>query len=113
MLRILLGVLCCVLFAEASEYIFSYRVTIANGLMLNEKYNFAPTMLNVSMLDVNPYKTCEIVHSANTEKEFLNAYKSKILECFFQWGVRLEDHSKIYNLQGESLTFLSIPPFAY
>ncbi|MBX7489901.1 hypothetical protein [Helicobacter turcicus] len=112
MFRILWGVVFCGLFLSASEYLFSYRVAIRNGIILNEKYNFSPAMVSAKMLDEirNPYKKCEIPHKAKNEKEFIYGYKEKILECFFGWGVRLEDRSEVRNLQGKSMTLLSIPP---
>ncbi len=112
MFRILLGLICFVVVGEASEYIFSYRIAVKNGVILNEKYYFSPAMVNSKLLDKtkNPYKKCEISHEAKTEKALINDYKAKILECFFQWGVRLEDRSEVSNLQGRSLTFLAIPP---
>ncbi len=104
--------LCLSLFAEASEYIFTYRVTVKNGIVLGEKYYFSPSMLsgNLSQKTKNPSKKCEISHEAKTEKDFINRYKEKILECFFNWGIRLEDRSETQNLRGRSVTLLSIPP---
>ncbi|EEO25981.1 hypothetical protein [Helicobacter winghamensis] len=112
MLRILWGIVFCGLSAWASEYLFSYRVVIKNGIVLNEKYNFSPAMVSAKMLDKvrNPYKKCEIPHGTKSEREFLAYYKEEILECFFNWGVRLEDRSEVQNLQGKSLTLLAIPP---
>lgn len=101
-----------VVWGEASEYIFSYRVAVKNGIILNEKYYFSPSMINANLLKQikHPYKKCEITHQAKSEKALLNDYKAKILECFFNWGVRLEDRSEVSNLKGKSLTFLAIPP---
>nr|WP_317381123.1 hypothetical protein [uncultured Helicobacter sp.] len=112
MFRILWGIVFCGLILNATEYLFSYRVAIKNGIILNEKYNFSPAMVSAKMLDRvrNPYKKCEISHEAKNEKEFINNYKEEILECFFGWGVRLEDRSEVQNLQGKSLTLLWIPP---
>lgn len=112
MLKTLFGIAFLGVFLSASEYLFSYRVAIKNGIILNEKYNFSPAMMNAKMLNrlQNPYKKCEIPHQAKSEREFLRDYKEEILKCFFNWGVRLEDRSKVTNLQGESLSSLSIPP---
>lgn len=112
MIRVLFGMLCCALFVEASEYIFSYRVAVKNGILLSEKYYFSPAMVSAKMLDKvqSSYQSCEIAHDAKTEKEFIKAYQNEILACFFSWGVRLEDRSEVRNLQGRSITFLSIPP---
>ncbi len=112
MLRILFGLMCFVALGEASEYIFSYRVAVENGIILNEKYYFSPAMVSAKILNQtkNPYKKCEISHEARSEKALINEYKPKILECFFNWGVRLEDRSEVSNLRGKSMTFLVIPP---
>ncbi|MCI5968610.1 hypothetical protein [Helicobacter sp.] len=112
MLRILWGIVFCSLSLEALEYLFSYRVAIKNGIILNEKYNFSPAMVSAKMLDKvrSPYRKCEIAHDAKNEKEFIYTHKGEILECFFHWGVRLEDRSEVQNLQGKSLTLLAIPP---
>lgn len=97
---------------HASEYIFSYRIAVKNGIVLNEKYDFSPAMVSANTLKQtkHPYKSCEILHDAKSEKALLKDYKAKILECFFNWGVRLEDRSEVHNLRGNSLTFLVIPP---
>ncbi|WP_238699272.1 hypothetical protein [Helicobacter sp. MIT 05-5294] len=112
MFRILLGLACFVVLCEASEYIFSYRVAVKDGIVLNEKYYFSPAMVSAKILNQtkNPYKKCEISHEAKSEKVLINDYKIKILECFFQWGVRLEDHSEVSRMRGKSTTFLAIPP---
>lgn len=112
MLRILFGLVCFVVWCGASEYIFSYRVAVKNGIVLNEKYYFSPAMVSAKLLNKtkNPYRKCEIPHEARNEKDLINDYKAKILECFFEWGVRLEDRSEVSRLQGKSLTFLEIPP---
>ena len=79
---------------------------------MNEKYDFSPSMVSANMLKQtkHPYKSCEIAHDAKSEKALLKDYKVRILECFFNWGVRLEDRSEVHNLRGSSLTFLAIPP---
>ncbi|WP_290880095.1 hypothetical protein [Helicobacter sp.] len=104
--------MCFAALCEASEYIFSYRVAVENGIILNEKYYFSPAMVSAKILNQtkNPYKKCEINHEARNEKALINEYKPKILECFFNWGVRLEDRSEVSNLRGKSMTFLVIPP---
>lgn len=112
MFRVLFGLMCFVMLCEASEYVFSYRVAVKDGIILNEKYYFSPAMVSAKILNQtkNPYKKCEINHEARSEKALINEYKSKILECFFNWGVRLEDRSEVSNLRGKSMTFLVIPP---
>lgn len=112
MFRILCGILCFMGIINASEYIFSYRIAVKNGIVLNEKYDFSPSMVSANMLKQtkHPYKSCEILHDAKSEKALLKDYRAKILECFFNWGVRLEDRSEVRNLRGNSLTFLVIPP---
>ncbi|WP_104722548.1 hypothetical protein [Helicobacter mesocricetorum] len=96
----------------ASEYIFSYQLGVKNGIILKEKYYFSPTMIGAKILkkDKNPYKKCEIPHLARSEKEFLKDYKEEILECFFTWGIKLEDRTETKYLQSQSTTFLWIPP---
>lgn len=112
MLKILFGILFFAVFLNSAEYIFSYRVAVKNGIILNERYNFSPTMVHRNLLKKakNPYKSCEILHESQNEREFLNKYKEKVLECFFNWGVRLKDESSALNLQAKSLTHLEIPP---
>ena len=96
----------------ASESIFSYQLNVKNGIMLKERYYFSPTMIGAKVLnkDKNPNKKCEISHLARSEKEFLKEHKEEILECFFAWGIKLEDRTKMQHLQSQSLTFLWIPP---
>ncbi len=110
MQKILIGIFLCS-FIEASEYIFSYRVAVENGIVLSEKYYFSPAMVNAETLNKvkNPYKQCEIVHNAKSEKEFLRYSKEDILECFFKWGVKLEDRSTASDYKGAYISFLSIP----
>ena len=109
--KIFFGIMICSIVAGAAEYIFSYRVAIKNGIILNEKYYFSPAMLSANLLDKikNPYKKCEIVHNSKSEREFLDFAKEEILECFFKWGVKLEDRSKASNYQGEFVSLLSTP----
>ena len=111
MRKALWGIVFCGINLWALEYIFSYRVAIKDGVILNEKYHFSPAMVSAKMLDKTKsiYKKCEISHAAESEKDFIAHYKEEILECFFSWGVRLEDHSRVRNLQGEYLTLLHIP----
>ncbi|MDE5602743.1 MAG: hypothetical protein K2I71_02335 [Helicobacter sp.] len=111
MLKIIFALLLSMPF-YASEYLFSYQLSVKNGIVLNEKYYFSPTMIGSKILkkDRNPYKKCEISHLARSEKEFLKDYKEEILECFFTWGIKLEDRTKAQYLQSQSLTFLWIPP---
>lgn len=97
--------------AWASEYIFSYRLSVKNGIVSNEKYYFSRAMIHSRDLKYtkNPLRTCEIVHNTKTEKQFLQEYKQDILECFFKWGVKLEDWSKNLNHKNKSTTYLAIP----
>lgn len=94
---------------NARELIFSYRLAIKDGVILNEDYYFSPIMQERKR-KFSPYRNCEILHEANSENEFLKTYKEEILECFFKWGVRLEDRSKATNLVGNFVSVLSIPP---
>ncbi|CAM2959087.1 hypothetical protein [Helicobacter burdigaliensis] len=94
---------------NAREFVFSYRLAIKDGVVLNEDYYFSPVMQERKSR-LSPYKNCEILHEAKSEKEFLKNYKEEILECFFKWGIKLEDRSKATNLVGNFVSVLSIPP---
>lgn len=109
--KICFGILFCSAFLGAAEYLFSYRVAVKDGIVLSEKYYFSPAMLSASLLDKvkNPYQKCEIVHDSRSEREFLDSSKEEILECFFKWGVKLEDRSKAHGYQGSFVSYLSIP----
>ncbi len=111
MRKICLGIMLCNAFLGATEYLFSYRVAVKNGIVLSEKYYFSPAMLSASLLNKikNPYQKCEIIHDFTSEKEFLDSSKEAILECFFKWGVKLEDRSRAYDYQGDFVSYLSIP----
>ena len=81
MFRILCGILCFMGIINASEYIFSYRIAVKNGIILNEKYDFSPSMVSANMLKQtkHPYKSCEISHNAKSEKALLKDYKTKMV----------------------------------
>ncbi|MDE5592179.1 MAG: hypothetical protein K2I63_04415 [Helicobacter sp.] len=111
MQKIIFALLTLGIISYGSEYVFSYHLTVKNSIILKEKYYFSPAMISQQVLQKvkNPHKKCTISHLAENEKEFLQDYKDKILECFFYWGVKLEDITKNNNLQSQSITFLNIP----
>ena len=99
-------------FSFGSEYIFTYRIATKNGFVISEEYNFSKAMMNSRDFGFfrNAKKSCEIVHQARSERAFLKTYKQEILECFFNWGVKLEDRTKNINNKSISNTYLAIPP---
>ncbi|MDY3113371.1 MAG: hypothetical protein SOW25_03475, partial [Helicobacter sp.] len=103
----LIFVLCGVCFC--GEYIFSYRAAFRDGIIYNEKYNFTPAM-TLSRVEKSANLACEIEHNSKSEREFLKAYKEQILECFFKWGVKLQDRTESKNLKAKSISTLEIPP---
>ena len=114
MIRLFARIIVCVAlvgaFAWGGEYMFSYKVAVKNAVVINEQYYFSPVMTRDATRVKHPYKHCEIAHEAKSEKELLDSYKTAILECFFSWGVKLEDNSKVNNQRGNSLSHLAIPP---
>lgn len=96
------------------EYIFSYRLSVRDGVVLNETYHFVhamttPQRSNLERKNAKPQR-CQITHQAETEKEFFKDNQEKILECVFIWGVKLEDITQTTNAKATSTTILSIPP---
>ena len=101
-----------IFFAEclfAGEYVFSYRLSTKDGMVLGEKYHVSPSMVSSRITKHYKVKYCDVIHEAKNEVEFIGEYKDKILDCLFLWGVKLEDESKVVNLQNQSITILSIP----
>lgn len=93
----------------AREYVFSYRLSAKDSMVLGEKYYVSPSMVSSKLTKHYKGRYCDVIHEAKSEVEFIEKYKDKILECLFSWGVKLEDESKVVNLQNQSMTILSIP----
>ena len=111
-MRLILSFIMLFSFLCAKEYIFTYKIAVKNGITIKEEYNFSGAMISARDLDFykNANKKCEITHDAKTERSFLKDYKQEILECFFAWGIKLEDFTKSFNHKSTSITYLAIPP---
>lgn len=110
-LGLLLSPLFFPLFLEAETYIFSYKIAIKDGLVINESYRFSKAMVIPARYEV--LGECVIDVDEEEERRAIGRVRSahaEVLECFFERGVGLRDDTTASSLQARSTTTLWIPP---
>ncbi|RAX57053.1 hypothetical protein CCZ01_07345 [Helicobacter monodelphidis] len=98
------------LFGDERFYLFSYRVAVRNGMLINENYNISRSMVIPKHFVVKA--SCEIGEPLDdkTIHYRLKNSKEEMLICMMRNGIQLRDDTMALNLMGRSTTALWIPP---
>lgn len=101
----------CLSYAD-DFYIFSYRVAMRNGMLINEDYNVSRSMSIPKRFRIKA--ACEIGEPLGELSIHyrLKTAKEEMLLCLMRHGIGLRDDTMTLNLMSRSTTTLWIPPLA-
>lgn len=109
-MKLWLGWLALTMACANDFYIFSYRVAMRNGMLINEDYNVSRSMSIPKVFVVKA--ACEIGEPLGelTVHYRLRNAKDEMLLCLMRNGIGLRDDTTALNLMSRSTTTLWIAP---
>lgn len=106
----------------AEEFIISYSAKVENDILSGEQYKVSKVLNKrgvegIGRGEYKIFKTCQIVPveligegDIEVLDWFLKRYKSEVLDCLYESGVKIYDEVIAKNSQAQTKTIFKIPP---